>query len=74
MKDTKRKTAKHGLSCPLLVKSVGELCQCPVRVNAGSVSSQIGQIKYIYPEMGVSHSCDHQTSRGNPGDFPIVKD
>ncbi len=60
MKDSKRKTAKH--------------CQCPVRVNAGSVSSQIGQMKYIYQEIGVSHPCDPQTSRGNPADFPLVKD
>ena len=72
MKDKKGKTQVHNISCPNLGRKYIQICDCPVRLAAGTVKSFIAQLKDILRQIGRGSVWHVGAQMGNPVCCPSV--
>ena len=71
-KDSNGKTKIHVSSCPNFGFHSKRKCSCPSRLDAGTVDSTIGKLRFIFNSIGRSGDWSG-LSPGNPASHPSVK-
>lgn len=72
-KERKGRTKIHQEDCPFLGSRVRERCNCPSRLSAGTVDSNIGKLWSIFNELDRAGDYDIHSGAGNPATHFLVK-